>query len=211
MKNIPEINPCIPNPEARWCPRCRAHTGFYFFSSESLSFHACIQCDNKKILSFVRTEFKKNLSCGYTVGFSFIGLLLWQLGGWAAFWGFIFYFAAFLNAMNWWARSSRSRNWVRWRTIQEGKTERELEQEGLGHPFQADCKTQFPAGGVTSVDFYEWASQFFDSNSEEWKQFKARYEQGEEPVEEKSEEDDFPAEVHPSPPPLPPSVDMLED
>ena len=211
MKNIPEINPCIPNPEARWCPRCRAHTGFYFYSSESLSFHACIQCDNKKILSFVRTEFKKNLSCGYTVGFSFIGLLLWQLGGWAPFWGLIFYFVAFLNAMNWWARSSRSRNWVRWRTIQEGKTERELEQEGLGHPFQADCKTQFPAGGITSVDFYEWASQFFDSNSEEWKQFKAKYEQGEEPVEEKSEEDDFPAEVPSSPPPLPPSVDMLED
>jgi hypothetical protein len=202
MKNIPEINPCIPNPEARWCPDCRAHTGFYLLDTDSQFFHACRKCE-KEMFRFVRTEFEANLSCGYTVGFSFIGLLLWQLGGWAPFWGSIFYFIAFLNAMKWWARSSRSRSWVRWRAIQKGKTESELEQEGLEHPFQTECE---PA-----EDFYEWASQFFDSNSEEWKEFKARYEQGEEPVEEKSEEADFPAEVPPSPPPLPPSVDMLED
>ena len=89
---------------------------------------------------------------------------------------------------------------LRWRDCHFRRRLRPLES---GHPLQAECE---PA-----EDFYEWASQFFDSNSEEWKQFKARYEQGEEPAEEKSEEDDFPAEVHPSPPPLPPSVDMLED
>ena len=68
-----------------------------------------------------------------------------------------------------------------------------LEQEGLEHPFQAECEL--------TEDFYEWASQFFDSNSEEWKQFQEKYGQGEEPADEKGEATAPLDAPSPSPPP----------
>ena len=40
MKNIPEINHCIPNPRAYWCPFCKAHNT-YDFDGESYFCNAC--------------------------------------------------------------------------------------------------------------------------------------------------------------------------
>ena len=40
MKNIPEINHCIPNPRAYWCPFCKAHNT-YDFDGVSYFCNAC--------------------------------------------------------------------------------------------------------------------------------------------------------------------------
>ncbi len=40
MKNIPEINHCIPNPRAYWCRFCKAHNTFEY----DAEFHLCKAC-----------------------------------------------------------------------------------------------------------------------------------------------------------------------
>ena len=40
MKNIPEINHCIPNPRAYWCRFCKAHNTFEYYGEH----HLCKAC-----------------------------------------------------------------------------------------------------------------------------------------------------------------------
>jgi len=204
MKNIPEINPCIPNPEARWCPGCKAHTGFNWISSGESGSDVCKGCE-KPVITLASEEFFKNGSLGCTIVFLIAGLFLCLEGSSRRdpigllgfiFSGFVLWFFAFMLIVIWLVADGKSRKFARWRVLQEGKTESELEQEGLEHSFQAECQPV--------EDLYEWASQFFDCDSEEWEQFKAKYDQGEKSVEEKSKEVDPSAEA-------PPPVDRLED
>ena len=43
MKNIPEINHCIPNPRAYWCRFCKAHNTFDYAEGR-MEYHLCKAC-----------------------------------------------------------------------------------------------------------------------------------------------------------------------
>ncbi|MCS5626306.1 MAG: hypothetical protein NZ935_01905 [Planctomycetes bacterium] len=191
MQNIPEINHCIPNPEAYWCSRCRAHTGFDIRPAATArggDIYKCKECEARmREPSYDR--FLRNSSCGCIVVFLSLGLLFWFIftgpeaeekwpdPGTSLLWALVAagIMVAF-GVFGWFRSQAMVLEWNYWRRLQEGKTASQLEQEALNHPFQAKYED--------SRGFYEWAYQFFDW-VKEWEQFKAKYEQGGKPVDEK--------------------------
>ncbi len=118
-----------------------------------------------------------------------IGLLMswkgWELS--AAFGG-----AGALFGLVGWSFHYFTKKWSAWCKSQEGKTESQLEQEALDHPFQTEYEN--------SPDFQEWAGQFFDSPWR-WKKFRRKYEVTD-PDEINGDPVTDPAEgAHSSPPP----------
>ena len=196
MKNIPEINHCIPNPEAYWCCDCKAHTAFGR-SVKGNSQHETYKCKVCERGMFIVSELQyfKFLGLGCGGVFAIAGLAMigmgWQMlvGMWTI--GAIF---GLIGGGFWYF----TRSWTAWCAVQGRKTEDQLEQEGLSHPFQPEYED--------SHSFYDWAGQFFES-SEEWKQFQEKYGQGEEPADEKGEASDPLDAPSPSPPP----ADLLDD
>ena len=208
MKNIPEINHCVPNPDAYWCRECKARTGFdisYEEGSEhgSQRVERCQVCELRMSKSGEHEFFM--FLCFGCCGLFVIGGLLGVIGvfgvntgsdWWAAL--SILVFGAFWG-LGGWGFSRLKAGWTDWCASQERKTASQLEREGLNHPFQAEFED--------SKSFYDWAGQFFDSD-EEWERFEAKYWQGKMPgfFDEGADvlsSDDSPA----SPPP----ADSLDD
>ena len=194
MKNIPEINHCIPSPDAWWCCDCKAHTGFDMVrQADGKAARKCKLCERGmfKIGDF---QWPKAMALWFAKLLVVVGLLtIWN--GWellVAFWG-----SAAVFGLVGWGFHYFTKKWFTWCKSQERKTERQLEQEALDHPFQPEYES--------SPDFHEWAGQFFDSVSR-WKKFRRKYEQDGKPAGENEETDDLTEGV----PPSPPSVDLLD-
>ncbi|MEC9348721.1 MAG: hypothetical protein VX387_03290 [Planctomycetota bacterium] len=174
MKNIPEINHCIPNPRAYWCPFCKAHNT-YDFDGESYFCNACYgawpsipgsstpmirprqQLRLKPVLIVVTgVLFLAGVELGlgelYRTGGNwnhskFFGIPV-MLVGFGAFSGFCA-----------WAIHYNLKQWSAWASAQRRKSPEELRQEALDHPFQPEYDN--------SADFTEWAEQFLTSEEVE--------------------------------------------
>ena len=182
MKNIPEINHCVPNPDAWWCRECKAHTGFdisYEEGSEhgSQRVERCQVCEMRMSKSGEHEFFM--FLCFGCCGLFVIGGLLGVIGVFGVntgsdWWAVlsILVFGVFWG-LGGWGFSRFKKGWTDWCASQERKTESQLKKEGLSHPFQAEFED--------SKSFYDWAAQFFDSD-EEWGRFEEKYWQGKIPV-----------------------------
>ncbi len=177
MKNIPEINHCIPNPKAYWCPFCKAHNT-YDFDGESYFCNACYGAWPSipgSSTSMIRPDQQLRLKPVFIVvtgvlflagvelglgelyrGFpptrnwntsQFFGIAL-CLVGFGAFFGFVA-----------WALHHNLKQWSAWASAQRRKSPEELRQEALDHPFQPEYDN--------SADFTEWAEQFLTSEEVE--------------------------------------------
>jgi len=206
MKNIPEINHCVPNPDAWWCRGCKAHTGFD--TSYERTEHGggkvfkCKACEREMSKPGAgENEFFMFIcfGCGGLFGIpGLVGVLGVAAGAdwWAALG--ILVFGAIWGLGGWGFARMRT-GWTGWCESQERKTGSQLEKEGLGHPFQAEFED--------SDSFYEWATQFFDSD-EEWGRFEEKYWQGKMPAfRAEGADDPSSGPAHPSPPPADPPGD----
>ena len=194
MKNLPEINHCIPNPGAWWCCDCKAHTGFDILTTAGEKRRKCKLCERGmfKIGDFqapkaIALWFAKLLVvCGLVGIWSSWALL-------AGFWG-----SAAVFGLVGWSFHHFTKKWSAWCRSQERKTERQLEQEARDHPFQAEYED--------SRDFDEWAGQFFSSPAT-WAMFHKKYKgEWESPVEGGGEAGPVAGAQSSSPP-----VDLLDD
>ena len=207
MKNIPEINHCIPNPDAWWCHECKAHTGFD--TSYSRSEHGSGTVIRCKVCEMQMSK----PGAGENVYFMFIcfgfggplvilGLVM-ALGGigtgsdrWLAIVPLVFGALFGLGGRSY---ARMQKGWTDWCASQERKTESQLKKEGLNHPFQAEFED--------SESFYEWAEQFFDYDKK-WERFEEKYRQGKIPAYLAEGADDPSSDpAPPSPPPADPPDD----
>jgi len=206
MKNIPEINHCIPNPDAWWCHECKAHTGFD--TSYSRSEHGSGTVIRCKVCEMQMSK----PGAGENVYFMFIcfgfggplvilGLVM-ALGGigtgsdrWLAIVPLVFGALFGLGGRSY---ARMQKGWTDWCASQERKTESQLKKEGLNHPFQAEFED--------SESFYEWAEQFFDSGKE-WNNFRRNMGKVKNLLDEKGEAT-APLDA---PSPSSPPADMLDD
>ena len=162
MKNIPEINHCIPNPKAWWCPSCKAHNTFEIVSRGSGVLHHCkAGCGLMKMFKPCEVlPWRNGLSV--FVGLSFFLALL--LGVEPLSKGTTFNYSrplqiavvvglnGFLFGLIAWSMAHYLKKWSAWSSAQRRKSPEELKQEALAHPFQPEYDN--------SADFTEWAEQF---------------------------------------------------
>ena len=205
MKNIPEINHCVPNPDAWWCRECKAHTGFD--TSYEITEHGggkvwkCKACEREMSKPGAGENEAFMFICFGCCGLFVILGLLGVFGVIGAnsraeyWWGVLglLVFGAIWGLGGWGFAHMRT-GWIAWCASQERKTESQLEKEGLNHPFQAEFED--------SESFYEWAAQFFDSD-EECERFEEKYWQGKMPSFLAGGADDPSSD--PAPPSLPPT------
>ena len=167
MKNIPEINHCIPNPRAYWCRFCKAHNTF-----EDAESHLCKACrgawgvlpDTGMFNPGEMKEARKVILVG-------AGSLI-VIGGVAQLYapgavgpllacaviGAVLGLIVLLGS--YWVREFSA-----WASAQRRKSPEELRQEALAHPFQPEYDN--------STDFTYWAEQFL--SSEEVEQLHGKY------------------------------------
>ena len=158
MKNIPEINHCIPNPRAYWCRFCKAHNTFDYAEGR-MEYHLCKACrgawgvlpDTGMFNPGEMKEARKVILGG-------AGCLI-VVGGVAALYapgavdpllacaviGAVLGLIVLLGS--YWVREFSA-----WASAQRRKSPEELRQEALDHPFQPEYDN--------SADFTEWAEQF---------------------------------------------------
>ena len=75
MQNIPEINHCIPNPEAYWRRRCRVHTGLTTrHETRNGDIYQCKECESL-MRRPVDGQFYRKLTGGGTVVLLGVGLI----------------------------------------------------------------------------------------------------------------------------------------
>ena len=174
MKNIPEINHCIPNPRAYWCPFCKAHNT-YDFDGVSYFCNACCGAwpsipgsSTSMIRPGQQLRWKPVFivvtGLLFLVGVS-LGLEdLYRTGGnWnhSTFFGIAVMLVGFgvFSGFCAWAIHHNLKQWSAWASSQRRKSPEELRQEALDHPFQPEYDN--------SEDFTEWAEQFLSSEEVE--------------------------------------------
>ena len=155
MKNISEINHCIPNPRAYWCRFCKAHNTFEYYGEH----HLCKACRGAAALGGYSSMFNPSeMVTGRKWILVAAGSLI-VVGGVAKLYapgasGALLACAvigAFLGLFvllgNYWLRGFSA-----WASAQRRKSPEELRQEALGHPFQPEYDN--------STAFTYWAEQF---------------------------------------------------
>lgn len=166
MKYLPEINHCKPNPDAYWCPKCRAHTQFSVHSSYDShygSWNHCFSCRHCKSSMFVPNVaisvkwamFILSFACfigGVTIPYDGSFLALGATGAFALLLAIAFWF-------------NRPMKWSGFNSYQSGRSARTLKEQALNHRFQPtfyECES-----------FDEWAEQFL--TSDEVQRLKEKY------------------------------------
>ena len=162
MKDIPEINHCIPNPKAYWCPSCKAHNTFEIVSRGSGVLYKCkAGCGLMKMFKPGEVlPWRNGLSIFVGLSF-FVALLLGveplsrgttfnysrplQIAVIVGLNGFFFGLIA-------WSMAHYLKKWSAWSSAQRRKSPEELRQEALAHPFQPEYEF--------SESFNLWAGQF---------------------------------------------------
>ena len=162
MKNIPEINHCIPNPRAYWCRFCKAHNTFDYAEGKldaRMEYHLCKACRGAwgvlpSTGMFNPGEMKEARKVILVAAGSLI-----VIGGVAQLYapgavdpllacaviGAVLGLIVLLGS--YWVREFSA-----WASAQRRKSPEELRQEALDHPFQPEYDN--------SADFTEWAEQF---------------------------------------------------
>ena len=174
MKNIPEINHCIPNPRAYWCPSCKAHNTFdvvipRLSKRRNLVYH-CKACSIDPMRMFCPSEvlpWKNGLFV--FVGLSFAVALLLGVGpllnGKTFNYSRPLQIAVILGltavpfGLIAWSMAHYLKKWSAWSSAQRRKSPEELRQEALAHPFQPEYDN--------STAFTYWAEQFLSSEEVE--------------------------------------------
>ena len=175
MKNIPEINHCIPNPRAYWCRFCKAHNTFDYAEGEldaRMEYHLCKACrgawgvlpDTGMFNPGEMKEARKVIlvAAGSLIVIGGVALLyapravdpLLACAVTGAVLGL------FVLPGNYWRRKFSA-----WASAQRRKSPEELRQEALAHPFQPEYDN--------STAFTDWAEQFL--SSEEVEQLHEKY------------------------------------
>ena len=169
MKNIPEINHCIPNPRAYWCRFCKAHNTFDYAEGKldaRMEYHLCKACRGAwGVLPdtgmFNPGEMKEARKVILVAAGSLI-----VIGGVAQLYapravdpllacaviGAVLGLIVLLGS--YWVREFSA-----WASAQRRKSPEELRQEALDHPFQPEYDN--------STDFTYWAEQFLSSEEVE--------------------------------------------
>ncbi len=165
MKNLPEINHCKPNPEAYWCPKCKAHNQFRIHSSYD-SHHgswdhcfSCRHCETSMYIpkdAFFALKLILCLSIVCIVGgiaFPYYGLnyALWATGGFCLLLTFFV--------------MRRPMQWSGFNSFQSAYSAQTLMEKALGHP----CQPTYYEGD----SFDLWAEQFL--TSDEVQRLKEKY------------------------------------
>ena len=162
MKNIPEINHCIPNPRAYWCRFCKAHNTFDYAEGKldaRMEYHLCKACRGAwgvlpSTGMFNPGEMKEARKVILVAAGSLI-----VIGGVAQLYapgavdpllacaviGAVLGLIVLLGS--YWVREFSA-----WASAQRRKSPEELRQEALDHPFQPEYDN--------SADFTELAEQF---------------------------------------------------
>ena len=155
MKNISEINHCIPNPRAYWCRFCKAHNTFEYDGEH----HLCKACRGAAALGGSSSMFNPSEMVTARKWILVAAGSLIVVGGAAeldapgasgallacAVIGTVLGLFALLS--NYWLRGFSA-----WASAQRRKSPEELRQEALDHPFQPEYDN--------STAFTEWAEQF---------------------------------------------------
>ena len=173
MKNLPEINHCIPNPKAYWCPDCKAHNTFDIVSSKSSDLYNCKACGFSSMFSPAQVLPWKN-GLFVIAGLSFLIGVSLGLSGDPNYVIPPLLLGAFFGLLAW-MMAHYMKKWSAWASAQRRKSSEELRQEALDHPFQPEYDN--------SADFTEWAEQFL--TPEEVERLHEKY--GESEDEEKRE------------------------
>ena len=169
MKNIPEINHCIPNPRAYWCRFCKAHNTFDYAEGKldaRMEYHLCKACRGTwgvlpSTGMFNPGEMKEARKVILVAAGSLI-----VIGGVAQLYapgavdpllacaviGAVLGLIVLLGS--YWVREFSA-----WASAQRRKSPEELRQEALDHPFQPEYDN--------STDFTYWAEQFLSSEEVE--------------------------------------------
>ena len=162
MKNIPEINHCIPNPRAYWCRFCKAHNTFEYDGEH----HLCKACRGAAALGGSSSMFNPSEMVTERKWILVAAGSLIVVGGVAELYapgasGALLACAvigAFLGLCvllgNYWLRGFSA-----WASVQRRKSPEELRQEALDHPFQPEYDN--------STAFTYWAKQFLSSEEVE--------------------------------------------
>ncbi len=168
MKNIPEINHCIPNPRAYWCRFCKAHNTFEYSGEH----HLCKACRGAAALGGSSSMFNPSEMVTARKWILVAAGSLIVVGGVAELYapgasGALLACAVigavlglFVLLGNYWRRKFSA-----WASVQRRKSPEELRQEALDHPFQPEYDN--------STAFTEWAEQFL--SSEEVEQLHEKY------------------------------------
>ncbi len=153
MREIPEINHCIPNGKAFWCAKCYVHSQFYCETERGgTARYSCRECGFAMFLPKQIVPWKNGLLLG-TLLLGLFGLVrlphemstYWQWSpGCLAFAGFF----GLIGGMMWFYM----RNYSQWAARQRLKSSNELEKE-------ADEVAPAPYYEI-SEEFDKWASQF---------------------------------------------------
>ena len=184
MKNIPEINHCEPNPDAYWCPKCKAHNQFSI-SVDYDTHHGtwdhsfcCKECDTCMfvpndvifvvrlvlIISFV------SIVAGFAYPHYGLNYALGGAGGFCLLMGLL--------------GLVRPIKWSSFNSAQTAKSSQELKEHALSHrcqPTYYDCES-----------FVYWAEQFL--TSEEVQRLREKY-GNEKEVEKASEPESLPTKT----------------
>jgi len=156
MKYLPEINHCKPNPDAYWCPKCRAHNQFSIHSNYDAhhgSWDHSYTCRHRKTSMFIPNDAIFAARALFIVFFAcFIGGvaipydgLIYALGGTGALCLFI--------AVGVWF--NRPMKWSGFNSFQSGRSPQTLKEQALNHqcqPTYYECES-----------FEAWAEQFLSS------------------------------------------------
>lgn len=153
MREMPEINHCIPNRNAFWCAKCYVHSQFYCETeSDGTARYSCRECDFAMFLPGQIVPWKNGLLLG-TLLLGLFGLFrlpdemmtYWQ---WSpaclAFAGFF----GLIGGMMWF----HMRNYSQWAASQRLKSNSELEKEA--NEFATSPYYEM------SEEFDKWAAQF---------------------------------------------------
>lgn len=156
MKYLPEIDHCKPNPDAYWCPKCRAHNQFSVnssYDSHHGSWDHSFMCRHCKTLMFIpnvsifitRSLFIVSFAC-FIGGVAIpINGLIYALGGTGAL-------CLFLAVGVWFNRHMK---WSGFNSFRSGRSPQTLKEQALNHqcqPIYYECES-----------FDAWAEQFISS------------------------------------------------
>ena len=156
MKYLPEINHCIPKPDAYWCPKCRAHNQFSVHSSYD-SHHGswdhsytCMHCQTamfipQQAIFITWALFIVSFAC-FIGGVAIpVNGMIYALGGTGAL-------CLFIGVAFW---VNRPMKWSGFNSLQSGRSAQTLKEQALKH----QCQPTF----YECESFDAWAKQFLTS------------------------------------------------